>query len=118
MKPPRIPAQTRQGAAQAVRDALDAQGVELTLEVASVAAGAAVDAAWSKLVGDARDRTATVLNAARALLEAQARVGEHGVQASTAEDLAAKRRGLERALDDLDHPAAWPAGAKGPKGSA
>jgi len=68
---------------------------------------AVVAVVWPKMLGDCRDRVATVLHAARALVEAE--------EAKTpAEDICAKRRGLQRALDACEHPAAWPPGASGP----
>lgn len=108
MKHPRLPDETRQEALRRAEIAAEdgrCQGCSPAV-VARAAAEAALDVVWAKLVGDARDRTATVLVASRALLEA------HKLPAET---VAARRRGLQRALDDLDHPAAWPLKSEGPR---
>lgn len=107
MKPPRIPPETRRGAVSAVSDALSdrVEGHPSADELAELAVDAVVDHLWRKVLGDARDRVATVLHAARGYLESDN---------TPAENIAAKRRGLARALDEIDHPAAWPPGATGP----
>jgi isopropylmalate/homocitrate/citramalate synthase len=93
--PSRIPPETRQEAARAVAAVIPNA---LNEDVAVRAADAAIDAAWSKLLGDARDRVATLISAADAYLY----VTDAGLEKRPAEDIAAKRRALKRALAMLE----------------
>lgn len=109
--PPRIPPETRQEAAIRVEEVLDA--LEREAEAADILAGsmpadssdrlanAAIDAAWAKLLGDARDRVAHLIEAADAYLCATERT-RIGKPPRPASDIAAKRRGLKRALAMLE----------------
>jgi hypothetical protein len=96
--PPRIPPETRQEAARAVEDAIDFYEVRDRPAAAQLAADTAIDIAWSKLLGDARDRVATLIAAAEAYLY----VTDAGLEKRPATDIAAKRRGLKRALAMLE----------------
>lgn len=96
--PPRIPSETRQEAARAVMRHISFAKDLTGVSNAQRAADAAIDAAWSKLLGDARDRVTTLIHAADAYLY----VTDEGLGKRPAEDIAAKRRGLRRALAMLE----------------
>lgn len=95
---PHISAETRQKAARAAEEAILALGDDPAFMAPKKAADAALDATWAKLLGDARDRVATLIDAAEAYLY----VTEVGLSKRPAEDIAAKRRGLKRALAMLE----------------
>lgn len=81
-----------------IQSAFDALGVELTSDMCEVAAGSALDALWPKLLADARDRIATLIEAADAYLHAT----EKGGAKRPASDIAVKRRQLKRAMAMLE----------------
>jgi hypothetical protein len=99
MKPPRIPedlvararARAREAAATMRENGAD-PGPQ-----ADAAANAALSAAWGKLRGDMADRASHLISAAQALLEADAREPD-----DRSDNYQAKRRGLERALADVE----------------
>jgi hypothetical protein len=100
---PRLSEETRSAAMRRVQRLHPDQGEEDVVD-------AVIEVVWPKMLGDCRDRIATVLHAARGLVEAED-------SKTPAENIAAKRRGLLKALDGCEHPAAWPPGARGPKGA-
>lgn len=98
MKPPRLPDSTRDLARQRATDALRVvkdRGGKMD-DASRAAADAAIGAVWEKLVGDARDRVAHLISAAHAYIEAVE------VENPIDEDVAAKRRGLLEAIDEID----------------
>lgn len=99
--PPRIPPETRQEAVLDAAEAIDdirASGDQTAVSAAEAAVQAISDVVWSRLLGDARDRVATLIEAADAYLY----VTDAGLTKRPAEDIAAKRRGLKRTLAMLE----------------
>lgn len=94
----RIPPETRQEARRRVEKALAVFSSPLHTDTAQTAVDVATEVLWAKLLGDARDRVATLIEAADAYLHAT----EKGGAKRPASDIAVKRRQLKRALAMLE----------------